>query len=232
MRSVPGASHSEGPPATPPTLQVRVQAGARVQAVADELRKHGLTLQNYASIREQTIGGFTQVPPGLRQWWGGVGWGVGLCPCFHSWHRPLRSAAASARPVQRASLPRVATAPHLPLGARAGVCARHRRHHPSSGRAGGVHEARHPRPGHHRAQQGKRGRRRQPQGGRLRASAALPCPAACWRVCSGPHPHPIPHPYPPAHHACPCPSPPLRPRTPSCLTWRAWAWAAWAWWQR
>lgn len=41
--------------------QVRVQAGARVQAVADELRKHGLTLQNYASIREQTIGGFTQV---------------------------------------------------------------------------------------------------------------------------------------------------------------------------
>ena len=37
-----------------------MQAGARVQAVADELRKHGLTLQNYASIREQTIGGFTQ----------------------------------------------------------------------------------------------------------------------------------------------------------------------------
>lgn len=41
--------------------QVTVQAGARVQAVADELRKHGLSLQNYASIREQTIGGFTQV---------------------------------------------------------------------------------------------------------------------------------------------------------------------------
>ncbi|PSC76820.1 L-galactono-1,4-lactone dehydrogenase isoform A [Micractinium conductrix] len=41
--------------------QVTVQAGARVQAVADELRKHGLTLQNYASIREQTVGGFTQV---------------------------------------------------------------------------------------------------------------------------------------------------------------------------
>jgi len=41
--------------------QVTVQAGARVQEVADHLRKHGLTLQNYASIREQTIGGFTQV---------------------------------------------------------------------------------------------------------------------------------------------------------------------------
>lgn len=42
-----------------------MQAGARVQAVADELRKHGLTLQNYASIREQTVGGFTQVRGGL-----------------------------------------------------------------------------------------------------------------------------------------------------------------------
>ena len=41
--------------------QVTVQCGARVQDVADELRKHGLTLQNYASIREQTIGGFTQI---------------------------------------------------------------------------------------------------------------------------------------------------------------------------
>jgi L-galactono-1,4-lactone dehydrogenase len=40
---------------------VTVQAGARVQDVADKLRPHGLTLQNYASIREQTIGGFTQV---------------------------------------------------------------------------------------------------------------------------------------------------------------------------
>lgn len=54
------------PPCRPPRhgptrTQVTVQAGARVQAVADELRKHGLTLQNYASIREQTIGGFTQV---------------------------------------------------------------------------------------------------------------------------------------------------------------------------
>jgi L-galactono-1,4-lactone dehydrogenase len=40
---------------------VTVQAGARVQEVADKMRPHGLTLQNYASIREQTIGGFTQV---------------------------------------------------------------------------------------------------------------------------------------------------------------------------
>ena len=40
---------------------VRVQAGARVQDVADALRPYGLTLPNYASIREQTIGGFTQV---------------------------------------------------------------------------------------------------------------------------------------------------------------------------
>ena len=45
-------------------MQVTVQAGARVQAVADELRKHGLSLQNYASIREQTVGGFTQVGGG------------------------------------------------------------------------------------------------------------------------------------------------------------------------
>jgi L-galactono-1,4-lactone dehydrogenase len=42
-------------------MTVTVQAGARVQAVADALRPHGLTLQNYASIREQTVGGFTQV---------------------------------------------------------------------------------------------------------------------------------------------------------------------------
>lgn len=45
----------------PHTKQVTVQAGARVQDVADALRPYGLTLANYASIREQTIGGFTQV---------------------------------------------------------------------------------------------------------------------------------------------------------------------------
>lgn len=45
--------------------QVTVQAGARVQEVVEALRPHGLTLQNYASIREQSIGGFTQAgqPP-------------------------------------------------------------------------------------------------------------------------------------------------------------------------
>ncbi|EDQ86918.1 uncharacterized protein MONBRDRAFT_38173 [Monosiga brevicollis MX1] len=41
--------------------RVRVQAGARVDTVVEALRPHGLTLQNYASIREQQIGGFTQV---------------------------------------------------------------------------------------------------------------------------------------------------------------------------
>ncbi|KAK9866276.1 hypothetical protein WJX84_000737 [Apatococcus fuscideae] len=40
---------------------VTVQAGARVQEVADAIKSYGLTLANYASVREQTIGGFTQV---------------------------------------------------------------------------------------------------------------------------------------------------------------------------
>jgi L-galactono-1,4-lactone dehydrogenase len=39
----------------------RVEAGCRVQQVADALKPHGLALANYASIREQQIGGFTQV---------------------------------------------------------------------------------------------------------------------------------------------------------------------------
>lgn len=38
-----------------------MQAGARVQQVVEALRPHGLTLQNFASIREQQIGGYTQV---------------------------------------------------------------------------------------------------------------------------------------------------------------------------
>lgn len=46
-------------------LQVRVEAGCRVQQVADALKPYGLSLQNYASIREQQIGGFTQVSGGL-----------------------------------------------------------------------------------------------------------------------------------------------------------------------
>lgn len=41
--------------------QVRVEAGCRVQQVADYLKPYGLSLQNYASIREQQIGGYTQV---------------------------------------------------------------------------------------------------------------------------------------------------------------------------
>ena len=41
--------------------QVTVQPGARVSDVTEALRKYNLTLQNYASIREQQIGGFTQV---------------------------------------------------------------------------------------------------------------------------------------------------------------------------
>lgn len=44
--------------------QVRVQAGARVQEVVDAIKPYGLTLQNYASVREQQIGGFIQVKKG------------------------------------------------------------------------------------------------------------------------------------------------------------------------
>ncbi|KAA8497804.1 L-galactono-1,4-lactone dehydrogenase 2, mitochondrial [Porphyridium purpureum] len=39
-------------------MQVRVQAGAKVSDVVQALRPYGLTLQNYASIAEQQIGGF------------------------------------------------------------------------------------------------------------------------------------------------------------------------------
>ena len=38
-----------------------VQAGARIKDVVEALRPHGLTLQNYASIAEQQVGGFMQV---------------------------------------------------------------------------------------------------------------------------------------------------------------------------
>ncbi|KAL1330531.1 hypothetical protein HN51_047780 [Arachis hypogaea] len=40
---------------------VRVQAGIRVQQLVDGIKDHGLTLQNFASIREQQIGGIIQV---------------------------------------------------------------------------------------------------------------------------------------------------------------------------
>ncbi len=41
--------------------QVTVEAGTRVQQVVEALREHKLTLQNYASIAEQQIGGFISV---------------------------------------------------------------------------------------------------------------------------------------------------------------------------
>ncbi|KAF3442490.1 hypothetical protein FNV43_RR16406 [Rhamnella rubrinervis] len=40
---------------------VRVQAGIRVQQLVDGIKDYGLTLQNFASIREQQIGGILQV---------------------------------------------------------------------------------------------------------------------------------------------------------------------------
>lgn len=40
---------------------VRVQAGIRVQQLVDGIKDSGLTLQNFASIREQQIGGIVQV---------------------------------------------------------------------------------------------------------------------------------------------------------------------------
>lgn len=44
----------------PDTKQICVEAGARVSDVVEHLRPYGLTLQNFASIREQQIGGFIQ----------------------------------------------------------------------------------------------------------------------------------------------------------------------------
>lgn len=41
--------------------RVTVQAGIRVSQLVDALKDHGLTLQNFASIREQQVGGFVQV---------------------------------------------------------------------------------------------------------------------------------------------------------------------------
>ncbi|XP_048432443.1 LOW QUALITY PROTEIN: L-galactono-1,4-lactone dehydrogenase, mitochondrial [Pyrus x bretschneideri] len=41
--------------------RVRVQAGIRVQQLVDGIKEHGITLQNFASIREQQIGGILQV---------------------------------------------------------------------------------------------------------------------------------------------------------------------------
>ena len=52
--------------------RVTCQAGIRISELVEELRPHGLTLQNYASIREQQVGGFTQV--------GAHGTGAGIPP--------------------------------------------------------------------------------------------------------------------------------------------------------
>ncbi|KAF4373608.1 hypothetical protein F8388_025302 [Cannabis sativa] len=41
--------------------RVRVQAGIRVQELVDGIKDYGITLQNFASIREQQIGGIIQV---------------------------------------------------------------------------------------------------------------------------------------------------------------------------
>ncbi|KAJ4850318.1 hypothetical protein Tsubulata_005833 [Turnera subulata] len=41
---------------------VTVQAGIRVQQLVDGIKERGLTLQNFASIREQQIGGIVQLP--------------------------------------------------------------------------------------------------------------------------------------------------------------------------
>jgi L-galactono-1,4-lactone dehydrogenase len=43
------------------TGQVTVQAGMRVSDLVQKLKPYGLTLQNFASIAEQQIGGITQV---------------------------------------------------------------------------------------------------------------------------------------------------------------------------
>lgn len=40
---------------------VRVEAGIRVQQLVDGIKEYGITLQNFASIREQQIGGIVQV---------------------------------------------------------------------------------------------------------------------------------------------------------------------------
>lgn len=45
----------------PDNMEITVQAGARVSQVLEALKPHGLTLQNFSSIQEQQLGGWTQV---------------------------------------------------------------------------------------------------------------------------------------------------------------------------
>lgn len=51
------------------------QAGARVQQVVDALAPYGLTLENYASISEQQLGGFFQARASVLS----HDWLAGLC---------------------------------------------------------------------------------------------------------------------------------------------------------
>ncbi len=61
--------------------QVTVQAGCRVQQLVKALEPHGLTLQNFASIREQQVGGFIQV----RLWGEGEIFGPQRGPASCCW---------------------------------------------------------------------------------------------------------------------------------------------------
>eukprot|EP01041_Mallomonas_annulata_P002708 gene2708-5330_t len=54
-------AHMDKIEVNPHTKQVTVGAGARVCDVLKELRKYNLTLQNFSSIQEQQMGGWTQV---------------------------------------------------------------------------------------------------------------------------------------------------------------------------
>ena len=49
--------------------RVRVQAGIRVQELVDGIKEYGITLQNFASIREQQIGGIIQVYGFFHSFW-------------------------------------------------------------------------------------------------------------------------------------------------------------------
>eukprot|EP00940_MAST-03C_sp_MAST-3C-sp2_P002554 g2554.t1 len=42
-------------------MQITVEAGAKVSAVLQELKKYNLTLENFSSIQEQQVGGWTQM---------------------------------------------------------------------------------------------------------------------------------------------------------------------------
>ena len=90
--------------------QVTVQAGARVKEVVEALRPHGLTLQNYASIAEQQIGGFVQV--------GAHGTGAAVPPVDEQVVRlRLHTPALGALELSEASNPRLFRLAKVGLGA-------------------------------------------------------------------------------------------------------------------